>query len=104
GAVALLRDRLKPIATVDPDHLKRLLAQLDAPEYAEREKASRVLAALGERVRPKLQAAMRTTSSAEVRQRLGLLLVDSSVILSPERWRQFRSIALLERIGTREAA
>jgi WD40 repeat protein len=104
SAIELLRERLKPIDSVDPDRIKRLLVKLDSPQYSARESASSELAALGERIRPRLKAAMLTSTSAEVRHRLGLLLADSAVVPSPRRWRQFRAIALLERIGTSEAA
>jgi len=103
GTVALLRDRLKPIEPIDLNRFKRLLAKLDSQQFAERETASQELAALGERARPNLQAAMRTTPSTEVRRRLGLVLTDSVVVRAPSRWRQFRAIAILERIASPDA-
>ncbi len=103
GTVAFLRDRLKRIEPVPQEQLQRLLSGLDAPQYAERESATNELEAFGERVRPRLHAAMLATHSAEVRQRLNRLLESSLSISSPRRWRQFRAVALLEQIGGAEA-
>jgi WD40 repeat protein len=104
GTLPLLRAQLKPIEPIDPKRIESLLANLNSSRFDEREAASRNLAALGEPTRAALQAARKSTSSTEVRNRLSLLLEQLTSIYSPERRRYLRAIALLERIGSMQAA
>jgi WD40 repeat protein len=104
GAVALFGEEVKPVDPIDPNRLRSLIADLDSPKFARRERASRQLSAWGERARPTLTRELNTAVSAETRHRLSVLLEDSAVAISPQRRRQIRAIELLERIGGSEAA
>jgi WD40 repeat protein len=103
ATVALLRERLKPIESVDSSRLNSLLADLESRKFSVREAATQRLADLGERIQGTLKKALNVSSSAESRQRLSRLLSNSTRIPSPERRRQLRAIELLEQIASPEA-
>jgi hypothetical protein len=103
---ALLRERLKPVKTADVATVRPLLAQLDAPQYAEREAASKALRRIGESVVPALRQALKGDLSAEQRSRVESVLADvaeSALVLSGESLRQFRAVSVLERAATPDA-
>jgi dipeptidyl aminopeptidase/acylaminoacyl peptidase len=62
-AVALLKDRVKLPSVPAEDVLAGWLKGLDAPAFADREKAQRDLAAVADLVRPKLEAARKGASA-----------------------------------------
>ncbi|HJZ93626.1 MAG TPA: WD40 repeat domain-containing protein, partial [Gemmataceae bacterium] len=100
-AIAFLRDRAPlPPAPTD-DQLAHLLKQLDAPGFADRERAQKELAEVVEWVRPKLELAQKKTSG-EVAQRLERVLKPSES-LTPTQLRQIRACEVLEGIGTSDA-
>jgi RNA polymerase sigma factor (sigma-70 family) len=101
-AVALLRDRLRPVAAVDSQRVKRLLADLDADAFAVREKATKELEELGEAVEPLLRQAMQEATSLELQRRVEGLL-DKLTADSPERLRTLRVLEVLEWLNTRES-
>jgi RNA polymerase sigma factor (sigma-70 family) len=68
-AVKYLAARLKPVAVVDPKHLATLIADLDSPTFASREKASKVLAEVSRPALAALRDAARAGGSAEARRR-----------------------------------
>ncbi|GEM_PF-1543808 len=100
-AVALIAGSLAP-GRVDEGGIGRLLAQLDADEFEEREAASAALADLGTDAGPALEAALAASPSAEVRVRVERLLASMGGmrLTSPEALRGVRAIAVLEHIGT----
>jgi WD40 repeat protein len=100
-AIAFLRERspLPPAPT--EEQLAQLLKQLDAPAFADRERAQKELAEVVERVRPKLEAA-RKKASGEVAERLGRVLKPGES-LTPSQLRQIRACEVLEGIGSAEA-
>ena len=57
AAIALLRERLKPVKPVDAARLDALVSRLGAPGFADREAAVRELVALGEVALPRLREA-----------------------------------------------
>jgi RNA polymerase sigma factor (sigma-70 family) len=104
--VAFLRRQLKPVAAVDADRIARLIADLDADEFAAREKATRELEALGERAVGACRKALAGAPSAEARRRLEGLLAQAGRETgqpSGERLRVLRALEVLERAGTAEA-
>jgi RNA polymerase sigma factor (sigma-70 family) len=101
-AVALLRQQVKPVraapSAADLDHV---LADLDSPDFAAREKAARTLAAFGELAVPGVRKRMGQALSPEVRRRARAFLdeFDPGEQL-PLRLTQVRAVELLEGIGT----
>jgi WD40 repeat protein len=99
----LLRKHVRPV-TIDPQWLQRRLADLDASEFAVREKASHDLERVAEAIQPRLQRELEQTSSLEVRRRLRRLLeAPRTATLPPEVVRRLRAVAVLEWIATPEA-
>jgi RNA polymerase sigma factor (sigma-70 family) len=101
-AVAFLRGRLRPVVLADARRVRRLIADLDADDFAVREAASRGLAQLGAEAEPALRAALAGKPSAEVRRRVKDLLAEP-VTPTPAALRDSRAVQALERIGTAEA-
>jgi hypothetical protein len=103
-AVALLRKRLRPDDNPEAKRIAQHLADLDSERFAEREKATRALAALGEAAAPALRRVLAGQPSPEVRRRVEGLLQKLEAAL-PDTWplRQLRAVELLEQVGTPEA-
>jgi hypothetical protein len=95
AALRLLRAKLKPTRTVQPTRLERLVADLGADTYEERERASRQLVALADAAEPALRMAMARGADLEVKRRARYALerIDS------ERLRPERAVEVLEMIG-----
>ena len=91
--------------------VKRLIAELDAPSFRDRERAGEELMALGSHALPALIAAAESHPSAESRRRAeGALAVlkEANVVIPPhglfgEPLRRVRAVAALEAIGGPEA-
>ncbi len=98
-AVAFLRARLHPVPRVKPERVRRLLADLDSPQFAARDAALRELTELGERAAPILRPALAQKPSLEVRRRLEAILAPR-LIRGPETLRTLRAIGVLERIDS----
>jgi hypothetical protein len=101
-ALPRLRSRVKAVPAPDRDRLARLVKDLDAEEFAVREKATDELAKLGGAAEAALRAALAGQPSAEVKQRVGSLL-DKLRSAGPEKVRDSRAVELLEHLGTAEA-
>jgi WD40 repeat protein len=99
-ATALLRDRLRAARAVPAEELRRLIADLDADEFARREAAMSRLTELGELAEAALREALRGRPSPEVRRRVEALLSEPRTIRSPEARRHLRAVRLLEAVGT----
>jgi WD40 repeat protein len=102
-SLPLLRKNLHPTAPPDADRLRKLLADLDHPVYAERQKASAALTLLADGAAAALRREFEDSTSAEVRRRLREIL-ESLEEVTPERLRAVRAVATLEQVGTPEAA
>ncbi len=101
--VAMLKERLVP-ATVDGPRVRRLIADLDSADFADRERARQALERLGEEARPLFREALGANPSAEVRKSLeNLLARDTHVLASGDVLRGVRAVEVLERLGTPEA-
>lgn len=101
AAVAFLKDRVKLPAPPDDETLSKWIKGLDAPAFAQRERAQRELTAVADLVRPKLEAA-RKGATEEAGRRLDQVL-KAAEELSPANLRRVRACELLEGIGTAEA-
>jgi hypothetical protein len=102
-AVALLREYLKPAPAPNEQKVHQMVASLDDDQFAVREKASRDLEAMGDSIESVLRQELKEARSLEVRSRLESLIavIQAGTLLGmvPER----RAVAVLERIGNREA-
>jgi dipeptidyl aminopeptidase/acylaminoacyl peptidase len=102
-AVPFLKERLRP-ATVGTAQVGRLLADLDADDFAVREQATRDLAGLGKLAEPALRRALTDAASAEVRKRVeGLLDRLERGAPAPGFLLALRATETLEIVGSAEA-
>jgi hypothetical protein len=103
-AMPLLRSRVKPVPVTERDRLERLVKDLDADEFAVREKATEDLERLGRTAEGILRQALERKPSAELRQRVQLLLEKLQMgSTGPEQVRESRALELLEHLATPEA-
>jgi hypothetical protein len=98
-AIAFMKERLRPAVLESSARIHRLVAELDAEEFAVREAASQELRKLGAAAELAVRAAVEGTTSLEVRLRGVALLAE----LKPEppadadlRW--LRAVQALERM------
>jgi RNA polymerase sigma factor (sigma-70 family) len=105
GAVKFLCTRLKPVAAPADEQMRKLIAQLGAEEFADREAAERELRALGDAAAPALHAALKAGLSDEQTRRIGPIVrtAEASTIAPGQRLQTVRAVAVLEWIGTKEA-
>jgi WD40 repeat protein len=95
----------KPVApaAADPEQLRALVADLDNPAFAERERAAE-LARYGAGAEPTLREAVRSHPSAEVRKRAaGLLDRIAAGKPTPDELRAVRAVESVEWMGTADA-
>jgi RNA polymerase sigma factor (sigma-70 family) len=106
AAVPFLKDRLRPVERAKPEHIQRLIADLDSEEFAARDAATKELAALGVEAEAELRRALRGNLSAEARRRVETLLEGPAprTVPSGELLGRLRAIHALEQIGSPEAA
>jgi hypothetical protein len=102
ASAPFLKGRVKAAEPADPRRLGRLIADLDAEDFAEREKATHELTEQGRQAVPALRAALAAGPSAEARQRIEALLA-KSVTPNGEPLRALRAVCALEWMGTAEA-
>ncbi|QJW95270.1 sigma-70 family RNA polymerase sigma factor [Frigoriglobus tundricola] len=88
----------------DPKRVQKLVEQLAAPEFADREAAQAELERIGPEVVPALRDAIRAAGSAEVVSRAGELVnkLDPAPVTG-EALRHVRAVEVLERIGSADA-
>jgi WD40 repeat protein len=101
-----LAKRLSPVPTVDPKLLARLVADLNANEFAARESSEKELEKLGELAAPVCRKAMESKPSAEMSRHLTTLIekqTKAELNLPPDRLRALRAVEVLELIGTKDA-
>jgi hypothetical protein len=104
-SVALIRERLKPIKAADKAAVERLVAQLDSERFRERDAATKSLREMGDSAVPTLKAMRKAGLSVEAGSRVDSLLAAAASPLpaSGRQAQQVRAIAILERIGSRDA-
>lgn len=94
GVEIFLARRLAPAQTLDPALWASLLDDLDAEDFAIRQKAEERIKALGQTGENAARATLKTEKRLEVRRRLSRLAIRS--LLNPESLRQLRAIFILE--------
>jgi hypothetical protein len=99
AAVARLKFVLKPAGAVDLDKVTGWVRQLDAGEFAQREKASAELLRVGPAAAAALRDALGKSTSAEVKRRLEEILQG----FAAEERRGDHALEMLEMIHTAEA-
>jgi hypothetical protein len=85
------------------EDLRQLIADLDAPQFDRREKATARLLELGEDAHAVLRATLNGRVSQEVRRRIEGLMANPLLVRMPEARRRVRVVRLLEMIGNAEA-
>jgi WD40 repeat protein len=102
-ALPLLRERLRPSPSADPESVRKRIAELDDQRFAVRQKAAAELERVAESAELVLRQAARDTKSIEVKRLLervlGRLKADS-----PESLRAVRAVEALEAMARPEAA
>ncbi|MCI0685047.1 MAG: hypothetical protein L0Y71_23360 [Gemmataceae bacterium] len=100
GVVDYLAQRLRPVERIEAERLKKLLTDLDAADFAVRERATQQLAGLGQATAPALKKAFTADASAEAADRARQLLqrLAGDAALS-ERRRGLRAVAILASQG-----
>ena len=102
-AIRLIASKVKPDSP-DPKRLAALLADLDSPTFATRERASKGLAGIGRPALSALREVAGTTKSSEVRKRVTDLIEQIDKLAnSAKELREMRAVELLAWIGTNEA-
>jgi hypothetical protein len=102
--IALLKAKVTSRQAPAADRVARLIADLDAPRFAAREKAEADLRALGPQAEPFLQRALKASPSAEAAKRLEALRAALAARkLSPAEVRELRAVLALEWQGTPSA-
>lgn len=96
ASVDAMREQLKPAQPVDAAKISRWIEELDATKYAVRERATSALVGVLDQAEGNLRRVLGTTNSAEVRQRIKL-------ILDWPRLREVRAVEVLETLGSAEA-
>ena len=100
-----LKGRLHAGERAKPEHIQRLIAELDSATFSVREAATKDLAVRGVEAEAALRAALRGDLSAEARRRV-LALLDGPPphdVPAGELLRRLRAIHALEQAGTPQA-
>jgi WD40 repeat protein len=100
-AIALLRQRLRPVVRLDAGKVGQLLDDLGSDDFGIRKRADQELAQLGDRAEPFLRKRLKQSPSLEVRRRLEALLeaLDDFTRL-PGSTRADRALEVLEHLNT----
>ena len=104
-AVPFVQKQLKPTAAPDAKQVGKLIADLDAEQFQEREDATEALVRAGPAAEAAVKKALANKPSAEAKQRLEFIISKMSGNLGPnmEDVRTTRAVEVLEKIGTPEA-
>jgi WD40 repeat protein len=103
-AVPFLGKHLEAASAADTKPIEQLIKALDDEKFEVRERATKELAAMGDRAAPSLRKALAGTRSAEAKQRLSALLAQvDAAAPSAETLREMRAVEALEAIGNPEA-
>jgi RNA polymerase sigma factor (sigma-70 family) len=104
-ALPLLRQRIRPLDPPDGDKLTRLIADLDSPQFAVRQRASAELARIGDLAAVALQKAHDDRPTLEMRRQIDRLLdrLVTTQELPADLLRALRALEVLEQLNTLEA-
>jgi len=94
---------LRPAVRVAAERLTQLVADLDSPQFAVRQRAEAELSQMDEQAEAALREALTGQPPLELRQRVEKLLDQLKAVPTPEQLRQVRAIEVLEQIGTADA-
>jgi RNA polymerase sigma factor (sigma-70 family) len=98
-------DKVQPVEPLKPRRIRRLLTDVDSEEFAVREAASKALVELDQQVVPYLEETLKSTTSAEVRDRMKRILEQrQQAPLRSEQLRLLRVVMVVELIGDNESA
>jgi WD40 repeat protein len=100
-SVPFLKEHLPPVKAVEPDKLKKLLADLNADGFKVREQAEAEILRLGDAAESALRKLRFGEAEAEARERVARIL--ETLTSSPERLRLYRAVAALEYAATPES-
>ncbi|HEY7312228.1 MAG TPA: hypothetical protein VH643_22885 [Gemmataceae bacterium] len=103
GSTTFLRERLRPVPRPKPGQVARLIATLDAEDFAARQRAMRALETLEESASAELRQTLKGKPTLEVRRRIEALLARLERVPAGEQLQALRAIEALEQIGTPEA-
>jgi WD40 repeat protein len=103
-SVAVIRRLCKPVSTPPEAEIDALVRKLDSDQFALRNQATIELGESGELARPAIEKALEGKTKLEARQRLqGLLRASRTLASSRRDLQSWRTIEILERIGSSEA-
>jgi WD40 repeat protein len=95
-AVQFLKTKMTAILAANEKEVRKLLAQLDADSFQEREQASRKLSEIGEPALAILRKALKEELSNEAKTRVEKIVQTLSADLTPDQHRLLRALAVLE--------
>jgi RNA polymerase sigma factor (sigma-70 family) len=101
--VPFLKENLRPAAEVDPDRVRRRIADLDSDQFAVRVAARKELEEAADQAEPELRKALEANPSLEARKQLERLLAGPRVARSVSSLRTWRALQALEHIGSDDA-
>src|SRR5262249_32369211 len=101
-SIALMRDKLRPAPVPTDADLDRLVAQLDADAFEDRQKALAELERFGPNAVAGLKVRLKRSPTLEVRKRL-LQFLEKYDGPNPHQLRCVRAVAVLEAMNTDEA-
>jgi WD40 repeat protein len=103
-ALPFLRNHLKPVASLEPKQLKRLISELSSENFAVREKASAALEKVVEQAEPALQRALeKEKPTVETRRRIEQLLSKLPRAMDIATLQSLRALEVVEKIGSTDA-
>jgi WD40 repeat protein len=102
-AARLLRERVKPVAAPNAKQMARWIADLDAADFDQRQRAEQALEKLADLAGPALRQTAAGNPSLEARRRIEGLLQRLDSTLTAEALRAIRSVQVLESIGNPES-
>jgi WD40 repeat protein len=103
-SIPFLESHLRPVASVDTQRIRQLIADLENDLFETRQKASTELEKLGELAEEALQKTLQGQPSPEVRKRAeGILEKIQGPVTAPETIRELRALEVLEKIGSPDA-
>jgi len=104
ASLAMLRQRLRPVPPLEAGLVERLIADLDSPRFATRERAAREIEKVGRLAEPALRRALAKDPNEELRRRVTVLLERvAPEAMSPDELQPWRALAVVEYAGTPEA-
>jgi hypothetical protein len=101
--VPFLKGKLTPAKPIDPGRLRSVLDRLDSDRFADREAATKELAAWGGVIESDLRRELTQAPSAEKSRRLQAVLDGLAATIAPEDVRQARAVVALKWAKTPEA-